>query len=100
MTGASHGGKPSTLSPERQAEAKRLWQAGELSAAAIAAEIGTTKNAILGMVHRRGWGSRAEAWAEPQTIFDRMDALEATFNAVLRENPPGKGRVAQTVPAR
>jgi hypothetical protein len=90
------GSNISSLSPEQQAEAKRLWQDTELPASAIAARIGTTKNTILGLglVHRRGWGNRAD-WRgpEPTTLFDRMDVLEANLNAVLAAYPPGYGVV-------
>jgi GcrA cell cycle regulator len=41
---------------------KKLWLEGELSASQIAAQLGgTTRNAVIGKVHRMGLGGRAAA---------------------------------------
>lgn len=97
MMDARHGGNPSALSPAQQQEAADLWEAGELTGTQIGARFGVSKSTIIGLAHRRGWLPRGVALgAGVTTIFDRMDALEAAFNAVLRENPPGKGRVKES----
>lgn len=88
------GNAVSRISLELQDDARRLWQDTELSASAIGAQLGTTKNTVLGLAHRRGWGLRGVPLEpEPTTLGQRMDALNATMDAVLRENPPGRGRI-------
>ena len=54
----------------------------ELSASVIARRLGTTKNAVISMLHRLvGHEPRTSA----STIFDRLDALHAEMDRVLHE---------------
>lgn len=49
---------PSWWSEDRVAQLKALWDEGILSASHIAAELRTTRNAVLGKAHRLRLGSR------------------------------------------
>ena len=49
---------PNEWPVERTAAVEALWQAGELSASAIGARLGITKNAVMGKVHRLGLARR------------------------------------------
>jgi len=65
-----------------------LWEnAPELSAVKIAARFDNmTKNAVIGHAHRREWKLRRPAKAaEPTTLHQRCDALEARMDAVIEE---------------
>lgn len=65
---------------------RHLWEQTPMTAREIAALHGTTKNAVIGRAHRRGWlryGSRPVT-----TMIDRMAALEARLAAVLAETAP------------
>jgi len=69
-----------------EAEAEALWDEGKLSAAEIAAKFGVTKNALLGIAHRRDWSTRGQLGKyPPRTLDDRLDALHAKFDATLKE---------------
>lgn len=81
-----------TLALDRMRE---LWEFSPMSASQIGAEMGVTKNTVIGHVYRKGWrkfGQRhpkANARALPTTtVFTRCDALEAALNAVLAETRP------------
>lgn len=81
------------MTAEQKAEARRLWDRGELSASEIAKAIGITKNTIIGMAHRGSWVRRGPYQRVPTTLFERCDALHARLDAVLRATK-GVGRIA------
>lgn len=62
----------------------RLRERGT-STAACAVELGTTKNAIVGMLDRLDMLQHAGPRTVPTTIFQRLDALNAELDRVLRE---------------
>lgn len=63
-----------------------LWESG-MTTAKIAGELGTTKNAVIGMRSRLALDERLPVGPEPTTIFQRLDAMNAAMDRVLRENP-------------
>lgn len=86
------------LSAEQVSEAKHLFEGGSETTAQIGARFGVSKNTIIGLARRRGWisGNKTRGGPrgpEPSTLFQRMDALEAMMEAMLKENPPGFGRI-------
>lgn len=68
-----------------------LWKTG-MTTALMAVELGTTKNAIIGMRARLGLKERAPIGPEPTTLFQRMDAIHANVDRVIAETW-GVGRV-------
>jgi hypothetical protein len=90
------GGFPGALSPADQEKARELYEAGELTTAAIGARFGVSKNVIIGLA-KRHWHQRRVV-ERPLTLLDRMDALEARGRAVFDALPPGYGRVQAQPP--
>jgi hypothetical protein len=75
------------LSPDTLAQMRALWEGSpELSAAAIGARLGVTKNTVIGQAHRRKWKSRSGA--HKPAIYSRLDAHHAAFDRVLAETRP------------
>lgn len=70
---------------------RAAWNDGKTTSA-IADELGTTKNAVIGMCHRLNLDQRQPVGPEPSTIFERLDTLHAALDQVLRETQ-GVGRV-------
>ena len=87
------------------ARMRELWDTrSDMSAAAIALELGVTKNVVMGRASRGGWSSREhlrsvgsgrDVGPEPRTLFQRLDALDAALDAVLAQYPSGYGRRAE-----
>lgn len=69
-----------------EAHMRHLWEQTPTTAREIAALHGTTKNAVIGRAHRRGWLRYGSSRAA--TTLDRMAALEARLVAVLAETAP------------
>lgn len=61
---------PTWWTIDRVETLKTLWAAGDLSASRIAAEMKTTRNAVLGKVHRLGLASRSPAVSERKLTKD------------------------------
>jgi hypothetical protein len=77
---------PLKYDPDTLAQMRRLWEdMPELSASKIGAMFGVTKNVVIGHRWRRGWNVRRPTTKEPQTVFERMDALDARLDRVLAE---------------
>lgn len=69
---------------------RELWDGSEgLSAAVIGERFGVSKNVVIGIAHRKGWGNRPSkaelAAPRPKTLHDRMAALHAMMDQVLSE---------------
>lgn len=65
------------LSPDELSQMRRLWEGmPELSAKAIAAQFGVTKNTVIGHRYRKGWKVRKPATKEPSTLAERCDAID------------------------
>ncbi len=78
--------KPSAITPAQEPEAWELWETSGLTAAAIGAHFGVSKNTMIGVATRRGWVKKncVVPASEPITLMQRMDALDAAMQAVLR----------------
>jgi hypothetical protein len=77
------GYRPSfNLSPDQLEQMRRLWEGmPELSARAIAAEFGVTRNTVIGQANRRGWKARPSPLTlsrqtREKGIIARLDALD------------------------
>lgn len=92
--------------PELRARIAALHAAGKPDRE-IAAALGITKNVVIGHRTRGGMGlanvdqaspnsiaAGTRDLTPPETLFDRMNAIEARMNAVLAANPPGLGLIA------
>lgn len=76
------------MTPDQHAKAREMWEAGR-TAGQIAQRLGVTRNAIIGLANRGKWPPHGEAqqWLtgpEPTTLFERLDALHAKFDAVVK----------------
>jgi hypothetical protein len=61
-----------------------LWEVEAWPARAIAAELGTTRNAVIGKANRIGLTPRAMSHRGPVlTLMQRMDALEQMWGSQL-----------------
>ena len=78
-----------------EAEAEAMWDDGE-TAKVIALKFGVTKNTVVGLARRRGWTPKESTWIGHQrgpgsnkprssTLFTRLDAIHAKFDAVMKE---------------
>lgn len=67
------------------AEIRRLWAEGALSAAQIGARFGCSKSTVIGLVHKRKHKPRAPRPAAPATTLDRLAALNAAMDRVMAE---------------
>lgn len=86
--------------PELVETIRRLWDETDISATMIGEQFGMTKNAIIGMASRGNWRQRQRGGDNrPSTLADRMGVLHAMMDRVLRENPPGKGRLTERAEA-
>ncbi len=63
---------------------RELWDQG-MTTAKIAAELGTSKGAVTGMCWRLKLDQRTPTGPEPTTIVQRLNALNAKMDEVLRE---------------
>ena len=88
----------SPQSRERKAKILALARAGK-SDREIMAELGVSKNVVIGARYRAGIASNRDVaspsslswqdhWPKPQTLLDRMTALHARMDAVLAECGP------------
>lgn len=83
------------MTPAQETKARELWETRpDLTAEAIGERYGMSRNAIIGIAHRRRWAMRGNPHEpEPETLFDRMDALERKVNAALAATV-GVGKIA------
>lgn len=64
---------------------QRLWETDpSITAEKLAAKYGVTKNAVLGLVRRRGWKNRGDI-KPVRTLFDRLQALHDRMDRLLEE---------------
>lgn len=79
-----------SLTQAELAEARNLWETTELTAAQIAAHFTDkpkpiTRNMISGYASRYKWlarGERGDKGPPPRTLYQRLDELNAKFEAV------------------
>ena len=77
--------------PEIEEQIKYYWENTELTAEAIGKKFSLSKNAIVGLVHRRGWKSRKEE--DDTGTFDyRINELNRIMDEALERyrNIPNK----------
>jgi hypothetical protein len=96
-----------TMTPEQEQRIRVLWEETPRSGSQIAAVVGVTKSAVVGLADRRGWTKYGKTEKRepriaghtgpaPRTIFARLDALNAKLDRVLAETEPAirSGRAA------
>ncbi len=71
-------------SPETVEEIRRFWENSDFTSAEIGAHFGISKNTVIGLANARRWASRKPPpQSAAPTMIERLDALEAKFNAVV-----------------
>lgn len=78
-------GRPAKYSADILREMQDLWEEGDLTALEIGKKFGLSKSTVLGLAHRHEWSPRGEPGRIPTTLPQRMDALNARMDQVLRE---------------
>lgn len=82
---------------------QELWETSDLTAEQIGAQLGVTKNAVVGQASRRGWvkgndhsRSAAGRYAEPEpiTMMQRLQKMHDRMDQVLRECIPHQPELA------
>lgn len=71
--------------PEIEAAIRVLWEETDEWASKIGQRYGMTKNAVIGVAHRRQWEARRVTY---RTMDQRLDEVWATFKAKIKELEP------------
>lgn len=90
--GGIQAGNPPTFDPAILPKMQVLWETSDLTAAQIGERLGVSKNVVIGQAGRRGWvkgndHTEGDRLKPITTMMQRLDALHATLDAVLRDNP-------------
>lgn len=75
---------------ERAERCRTLWAEG-VTASAIGAEIGTTRNSVLSKIHRSGW-TGANSYGAPGATTQRVERAKNQHRSMKRLAAPGAPR--------